>query len=64
MIKLMFYGNEVKWPVYLETKQAKNYSNGSATQIRQLTTKQFERESKKLQKELQKRRKNARKTND
>ena len=58
MIKLMFYGNEVKWPVYLETKQAKNYSNGSATQLRQLTTKQFERESKRLSKILEKRKKN------
>ena len=60
MIKLMFYGNEVKWPVYLETKQAKNYSNGSATQLRQLTTKQFERESKRLSKILEKRKKNER----
>ena len=56
----MFYGNEVKWPVYLETKQAKNYSNGSATQLRQLTTKQFERESKRLSKILEKRKKNER----
>ena len=57
MIKLMFYGNEVKWPVYLETKQAKNYSNGSARQIEWLSDKQFDRASKKFQKYMDKQRK-------
>ena len=53
-MKVIMYGNEVQWPVYIE-KQAKNYSNGSASQFRTLTSKRFERESKKLQKILEKR---------
>ena len=61
-MRFIFYGNEVKWPVYIQ-KQPVNYSNGSARQIEWLTDKQFERAAKKLQKELQKRRKNVRKTN-
>ena len=53
-MKYIFYGDmEVKYS-YLE-KQAKNYSNGSASQFKSLTTKQFKRESKRLQKELEKR---------
>jgi len=53
-MKYIFYGDmEVKY-AYLE-KQAKNYSNGSASQFRTLTIKQFEKESKRLQKELEKR---------
>ena len=61
-MRFIFYGNEVKWPVYIQ-KQPVNYSNGSARQIEWLTDKQFERAAKKSQKELQKRRKNVRKTN-
>ena len=59
MIELIFFGNEPKWPVYLQ-KQPKNYSNGSATQLRKLKTKQFEKESKRLAKILEKRKKNER----
>jgi len=59
MIELIFFGNEPKWPVYLQ-KQQKNYSNGSATQLRKLKPKQFERESKKVAKILEKRKKNER----
>ena len=47
---------EVKSNVYLE-KPLKNYSNGSARQFQKLTPKRFERESKKLQKILEKRKK-------
>ena len=54
MIKLMFYGNEVKWPVYLETKQAKNYSNGSGRGYVMLNDKQFARALKKFQKHMEK----------
>ena len=54
-MRFIFYGNEVKWPVYIQ-KQPVHYSNGSARQIKWLTDKQFERAVKKLQK----RRKNAR----
>ena len=61
-MRFIFYGNEVKWPVYIQ-KQPVNYSNGSARQIEWLTDKQFERAAKKSQKELQKRRKNVRQTN-
>ena len=57
MIELIFFGNETKWPVYLQ-KQPKNYSNGSATKLRKLKPKQFERESKRLAKILEKRKKN------
>ena len=53
MIELIFFGNEPKWPVYLE-EQPKNYSNGSATKLRKLKPKQFERESKRLAKILEK----------
>ena len=53
MIELIFFGNEPKWPVYLQ-KQPKNYSNGSATKLRKLKPKQFERESKRLAKILEK----------
>jgi len=59
MIELIFWGNEPKWPVYLQ-KQSKNYSNGSATQLRKLKSKQFERECKRLAKILEKRKKNER----
>ena len=54
-MRFIFYGNEVKWPVYLKTKQTKNYSNGSAMQVEILTSKQFERESKRYAKILEKR---------
>ena len=47
---------EVKSHVYLQ-KPLKNYSNGSASQFEKLTPKRFERESKKLQKILEKRKK-------
>ena len=59
MIELIFFGNEPKWPVYLQ-KQPKNYSNGSATKLRKLKPKQFERDSKRLAKILEKRKKNER----
>ena len=52
-MKYIFYGSmEVKSNVLLQ-KPLKNYSNGSASQFEKLTTKRFERESKKLQKILQ-----------
>ena len=53
-MRYIFYGNmKVKY-AYLE-KQAKNYSNGSASQFVKLTPKQFERESKRYAKILEKR---------
>ena len=56
-MRYIFYGSmKVKSNFYLE-KQPKNYSNGSAMQPVKLTPKQFERESKKLQKILEKRKK-------
>ena len=54
-MRYIFYGSmKVKYPVYLE-KQAKNYSNGSASQFVKLTPKQFEKESKRYAKILEKR---------
>ena len=59
-MKYIFYGSmKVKYPVYLE-KHPKNYSNGSAMQVEKLTPKQFERDSKRLAKILEKRKKNER----
>tara|TARA_B100000424_G_scaffold246873_1_gene218867 strand:- start:83 stop:259 length:177 start_codon:yes stop_codon:yes gene_type:complete len=56
-MRYIFYGSmEVKSNVNLE-KPLKNYSNGSASQFEKLTPKRFERESKKLQKILEKRKK-------
>ena len=56
-MRYIFYGNmKVKTSVYLE-KQSKNYSNGSAMQVKTLTLKQFKRASKKWDKILEKRRK-------
>ena len=56
-MRYIFYGSmEVKSNVYLQ-KPLKNYSNGSASQFVKLTPKRFERESKKLQKILEKRKK-------
>ena len=54
---IMFANTEPKYPVYplYLQKPLANYSNGSASQFRTLTTKQFEKESKKLEKKLQKR---------
>ena len=49
---------EVKY-AWLE-KQAKNYSNGSASEFVHLTPKQFEKESKRYAKILEKRKKNER----
>jgi len=54
-MRYIFYGNmDIKYPLYLQ-KHPKNYSNGSAMQVQILTSKQFERESKKYAKILQKR---------
>jgi len=54
-MRIIMYGNqEPKYPVYLQ-KQLANDSNGSATQIKWLTTKQFDKASKKFEKQLQKR---------
>ena len=54
-MRYIFYGSiKVKYPVYLE-KHPKNYSNGSAMQVERLTSKQFERESKRYAKILEKR---------
>ena len=56
-MKYIFYGSmEVKSNVLLQ-KPLKNYSNGSASQFEKLTPNRFERESKKLQKILEKRKK-------
>ena len=53
-MRYIFYGNmEVKC-AYLK-KQAKNYSNGSARQFVKLTPKQFEKESQRYAKILEKR---------
>ena len=53
MIELIFWGNEPKWPVYLQ-KQPKNYSNGSATQLRKLKTNNLKKSLKDSQKFLKK----------
>tara|TARA_R100001460_G_scaffold15333_1_gene33857 strand:- start:303 stop:479 length:177 start_codon:yes stop_codon:yes gene_type:complete len=53
----IFYGDmEVTYPIRLK-KQQPNYSNGSAMQVERLTPKQYQRESNKLQKILEKRKK-------
>ena len=46
-MRVIMYGNtEPIYPLYLQ-KPLANYSNGTASQFRTLTTKQFEKESKK-----------------
>ena len=54
-MRYIFYGNmEVKYPVRLK-KQRPNYSNGSAMIVEKISTKKFEKESKSLKKQLEKR---------
>ena len=54
-MRYIFYGNmEVKYPVRLK-KQRLNYSNGSAMIVEKISNKKFEKESKRLKKQLEKR---------
>ena len=54
-MRYIFYGNmEVKYPVHLK-KQKPNYSNGSAMIVERISQKKFEKEYKKLKKQLEKR---------
>ena len=50
----MYGDTEPKYPVYI-CEQPKNYSNGSGREIKWLTNKQFDKASKKFEKQLQKR---------
>ena len=53
-MKVIMYGNtEPKYPVYIR-KKPKNYSHGSGRQFLMLTDKQFDKKSKRFEKELQK----------
>ena len=50
----MYGDTEPKYNFYI-SKKTKNYSNGSSRQIKWFTDKQFNKASKKFEKELQKR---------